>query len=155
TDDRVAVGHRRHEREVLADFDAGHVGARGPEGAADVAGCVQLQVPGIEMPGAADKEQQDTVDVSSPAGHRFESAEVGEREADGPGGQGAGAKEVAPRQAVAELDTLLGLELEHGTSPSGMEWTTRAGFILAAGAGDATGNSRGPGPSRVLRSPGT
>ena len=92
------------------------------------------------MAGAADQEQQDTVDVLGTGRRRLELGEVGERQADGAGGEGAGAQEVAPGQAVAELDTLAGLELEHGTSPYN-EPAARsgAGFILRAAAADATG----------------
>ena len=50
-DQRIAVGHLGHQREVLADLDAGHVGLDRLERAADVVGGVGLEVPGVELAG--------------------------------------------------------------------------------------------------------
>ena len=79
--DRVAVGRLGHEREMLADFDAGHVGLDRPERPADVVGGVGLEVPGVELAGTADEEEEDAVDVLRLLGR----VEVGQRQGDGAG----------------------------------------------------------------------
>ena len=111
--DRVAVGRLGHEGEVLADFDAGHVGLDRPERPAHVVGGVGLEVPGVELAGAADEEEEDAVDVLRPLGR----VEVGQRQGDGAGAQGADFEEVAPRQAVAEPNTFPSFKVQHDRSP--------------------------------------
>src|SRR5262244_2275835 len=59
TQDRVPVGPFGHEREVLANLDAGYVGSNRLEWSADgVRGC-RLGVPGIELARAANEEKLD------------------------------------------------------------------------------------------------
>ena len=79
---------------MFADVDAGDVRADRPEGAADVRRGDGFQVPGVELAGAADEEEQDTVDVAG-RGLRLGPEEVGQRQAHGPGAEGAGAEEIA------------------------------------------------------------
>src|SRR5262249_5838443 len=94
----------------------GDVGLDRLEGAAHRVGGVRLQVPGVEVAGSADQEEQDTVDVAGP-GRSVGLHQVRQGQAHAAGGQGARAEEVAPRQTVAELDNLLTLEIQHGSSP--------------------------------------
>ncbi len=52
---------RRHQREVLADLDAGDVGRDRLELAAHLGRGVGLHVPGIELAGRADQEDRDAI----------------------------------------------------------------------------------------------
>ncbi len=51
-----AIRHLGHQREMLANIDSGNGCAYGPEWAADVAGSIRLQIPGVELTGAAHKD---------------------------------------------------------------------------------------------------
>ena len=119
-DDGVAVGHLGHEREVLADLDAGDVGLDRPERAADRVGGVGLEVPGVELAGAADQEEQDAVDVRRTAAglDLLGLQQIGQRQAHGPGREGPDAQEIAPRQTIAKTHTLVAFPLQHGTPPT-------------------------------------
>ena len=94
-DDGVLVGQTRHAWEVLADPDAGDVGLNGPERAANVVGRVRLEVPGVDLAGAADEEEEDATHIAGGIGVRRRG---GERQAGRSGRQGAGMEEVASRQ---------------------------------------------------------
>ena len=53
------VGHLREAREEFTDFDSGDIGADRPELAADLGGCVGLEVEHVEMRRSARKVDVD------------------------------------------------------------------------------------------------
>src|SRR5262249_28252268 len=61
--DGVVLGAPGHEREMLADLDAGHVGLNRSKRTANHVGSGRFQVPGVELTGPTDEEEKDTVDV--------------------------------------------------------------------------------------------
>src|SRR5262249_15594005 len=97
------------------DLHAGHIGANGAEGAADIVGSVRLEVPGVKVAWGADEEEEDAVDVAASAvGAGLRLAEqVGQAEAECSARQRADSQKVAPRQAVADPDATFRLEGQH------------------------------------------
>ncbi len=110
---RSALGHKR---KVLANLDSGHVGLDGPEGTANRVGSVGLEVPGIELTGPADQEQEDTVDVA--AGLAGGARQVGQRQADSAGAGRSHPEKIAPVQPVAKAHALLAVKVQHARIPS-------------------------------------
>src|SRR5262249_19190129 len=114
------VGVRGHPREDLADLDAGDVGSNGPVGTANLRRRLRLHVPRVELARSADEEQADAVDVLVAAHRaaRLQREQVRERQPQPAETERPGVKKVAPREPVAEMDGLLGVELDHGASGS-------------------------------------
>ncbi len=113
----IAIGHPGHERKVLADSDAGHVGPDRLERPADRLRGGRLQIPGIQLAGTTNQEKKDAVDVASVRGTRLlELTKIGQRQPDGTRPQGADAEEITPRQTVAEFYAFFALKLKHDFS---------------------------------------
>jgi hypothetical protein len=74
---REAVGAASHEREMLTDLDPRHVGANRPEGPADGVRGFGLEVPGVKLAGAADKQQLDARPFGGPIS-RTQPLEMGQ-----------------------------------------------------------------------------
>src|SRR4051794_15198551 len=70
------------------------------------------------MAGAANQEKQDTVGLLFLGPVRLQASKIGQIEADGTGAQGTHAQKIATGQAIAEFDTFLTLEIQHGISPA-------------------------------------
>src|SRR5262249_21958775 len=114
----IAVRPAGHLWEVLADVDARDIGADRLKRPANRVGCVRLQIPRIQLAGAAHEEQEDAAEFARRSGSALEGAEVGQRQAHAARTQGPDAQEVAPCQTVAHPHTLLALELQHGSTLS-------------------------------------
>jgi hypothetical protein len=62
--DRVLVGHARQPREVLANIDAGDIGANRPKLAADFRGRARLEIEGFQVAGAAVGPEEDDREIA-------------------------------------------------------------------------------------------
>jgi hypothetical protein len=114
----VAVGAPSHQREVLANLNAGYIGRDGTERPAHLRGSLGLQIPGVQLAGAADQQQHDTIPVVR-SGPRcgLEVVQFGQRQSDRARRQRADAQEVAPREAITRFHAFFALELQHGSIP--------------------------------------
>src|SRR5439155_22852430 len=114
--DGVPIGAPGHEREVLADLDAGHIGRDGTEGTADVRGSIGLQVPGIKLTRTTDEEELDT-GLLAPARRGTELLQSGKFGQAQPDRQTADPEEVSPGEAIAEADAAVPFKAQHGNRP--------------------------------------
>jgi len=98
----VTPGALGHPREMLADSDAGDTGLNRSKGAADRVRRIGLGIPGIDLTGTADEEEEDTVDVLV----RRPCTQVRQRQPYRACAKSANTQKIPPRQSVAGLDTL-------------------------------------------------
>src|SRR5262245_43286113 len=119
--DREAIRQASHPGEVLADLEAGDVGADRPEGPADGVRGVGLKVPGVKLAGTTDKEELDTRLV--PRRGSAEPFQLGQLGQAHPDSQAASPQEIASGQSVASADAAVAFEAEHGDSsrPQGQQ----------------------------------
>src|SRR5262249_47500461 len=114
----VLVRVLRHARQPVADANAGYVGIRGSEGAANLFGGIRLEVPHVELGGTAGEEEHD--DMLGPGAARrggdlFELEQA--RQSETAEADGAEVEDVAAGEAVAVTDAGVGSDGKHQWHP--------------------------------------
>ena len=112
------VGIPRHARENFRNLHARHVGRERLVGAADFRRRFRLHVPGIQLAGRAQQEDENTVDVFVGLDRSFRLPAEVIGQAHPQQRQRAGMKKIAPPQAVAKFYRLFRIKPKHGCSYS-------------------------------------
>ena len=112
------VHHASHQREVLADLNARHVGVDRRELASNLRGCFRLHVPRINLPRRPDQKDRDAVPnfllslINRPA--RFERHPRRQRQANHP--RRPGLQKAAPSRSVTITERNFFIaDMKHGS----------------------------------------
>src|ERR1051325_4351308 len=116
-EDRVLVGHLRQARQVLADVDAGDVGADRPKLAADLVGGAGLEIEGLQMARPAVGPEEDDREIARGPLIRQNLREARRRA--GTKSAEAEAPELQPGAAIERTGARKRWRVRHPISPAG------------------------------------
>jgi len=106
----IPMGLSSHEWKMFANLHPWDIGPDGAKGAANILRGCRFQVPGIQMAGAANQKQKDTVNVfERTVGTGFH--EFCERQAYSTRSQAADPEKVSPGQAITRLNAVFARQL--------------------------------------------